>query len=96
MRRHIPGNPSMTYADQELQNVFSIMESNGLNVTEFRRRMNMSIESMHKADMKKIRKHNRKTESAIIQRITKLNRNPKFKKLIAKAEKKISEQMQEY
>jgi len=58
--------------------------------------MNMSDEKAKAAETKKERKENRKIESAILQRISKLNESPKFKKMVAKAEAAINEQIKEY
>jgi len=51
---------------------------------------------MQQSERKKVAKQNKKTEAALLQRITKLNNNPKFKKLVTKAEKAINEQISQY
>jgi len=51
-------------------------------------------ETARKKQRKK--KENRKMESQIIQRITKQNNDPKFKKLVAKAEKALNRAAEEY
>lgn len=88
LEQHIPGNSSMTYADQELSDVFQAMTEEGMNVVDLRRRMNMSTDT--KNVLRKQKKRNKRTESLLLQRIVKLNRNPKFKKLISKAEDEIA------
>lgn len=85
-----------TYADQELREFFRAMEENGINTVELRRRMNMTEENERNTTIKEERKKNKKVEAALIQRITKLNDNPKFKKLIAKAEKDINDNLENY
>ena len=94
--QHAPGDRYITNMDKDLREFFSVMESNGMNVVELRRRMNMSDEADIKKETKKEKKNNRKIEAALVQRITKLNDNPKFKKLINKAEKSINEQIDNY
>lgn len=90
------GEAYMTNGDKDLQKFFRIMEDNGMNVIELRRRMNMSETNMKLEENKKNRKENKKIESALIQRITKLNKNEKFKKLVAKAEKSINDNLELY
>ncbi len=90
------GERYMTYADKELQEFFRTMEEAGMNVTELRRRMNMSEENLKKETSEKSKRENKKIEAALIQRITKLNNNPKFKKLVSKAEKAINENLENY
>lgn len=96
MKELTPGNSYVTYADRELQKFFKTLEENGVNVIELRRKMNMSDEKVQAAETKKQKKENRKIESAILQRISKLNESPKFKKMAAKAEAAINEQIKEY
>lgn len=96
MNQRVPGNAYVTYGDRELNNFFKVLEENGVNVIELRRKMNMSSDEMKAAETKKEKKENRKIESAILQRISKLNQSPKFKKMAAKAEKEINEQIKDY
>lgn len=96
MNQKSPGETYMTNGDKELQRFFRIMEDEGMNVVELRRRMNMSEDKEKLEENKRSRKENKKIESALIQRITKLNGDPKFKKLIAKAEKSINNDLQSY
>lgn len=94
--QHAPGDRYITNMDKDLRDFFAIMESNGMNVVELRRKMNMSDDIDKKKETKKEKKNNKKIEAALVQRITKLNDNPKFKKLINKAEKAINEQIENY
>lgn len=96
MRQHIPGNSYKTFADRELNEFFKVLESNGVSVIELRRNMNMEPDKLSAAETKREKKQNRKIESSVLQRLTKLNNNPKFKKLVAKAEKAVNEQIKEY
>lgn len=96
MNKKAPGETYMTNGEKELQKFFRIMEDQGMNVVELRRKMNASTESMNAEENKRSRKENKKIEAALIQRITKLNGDPKFKKLIAKAEKSINNDLQSY
>ena len=88
MKQHPPRERYLTYADKELSNFFSVAEQNGINTIELRRRMELTESGsiVTKSEAKAKEKENRKLESAIIQRITSLNNDPKFKKLISKAE----------
>lgn len=96
LNQKAPGERYQTNADKELQEFFRTMEQHGMNVIELRRKMNMSNEQLRATESKREKKNNKKIESALIQRITKLNGNEKFKKLVAKAEKAINEEMKEY
>ena len=96
LKQHPIGESYLTYADRELQQFFRTMEENGVNVIELRRRMNMSDDKLKQDENKKSRKENKKIEAALIQRITKLNGDPKFKKLVAKAEKAINNDLENY
>ena len=96
MKQYIAGSSAMTVGDQEVADVFNTMEQEGMNVVRLRQLMSMDNSSYDKRKIKNQRKVNRKVESALIQRITKLNNNPRFKKLISKAENAINKQMEEY
>ena len=93
---HPIGERYLTNSEKQLSEFFRTMEQEGLNVVELRRLMNMSEGELKTAETKSVKKENKKREAAIIQRITKLNNNPKFKKLITKAEKSINEQLEKY
>ena len=93
MEQTIPGQRYVTYGDSELNDFFTAMESAGLNVLDLRRRLNMTDADIRSRTDKLTTKATKKLENAILQRITKLNDDPKFKKTIAKAEKAINEEM---
>ena len=95
MSETVPEQRYTTYGDREINEFFSIMESTGMNVLELRRRMNMSQDDLIQQSAQQTKKETKKLEAAILQRITKLNRDPKFKKTVAKAEKSINRSMEE-
>jgi hypothetical protein len=77
-------------SDIMLDNFFKDMENQGMNVIKLRRAMGHDDDSLtNETKLRKI-KTNKKLEAAIIQRITKLNNNDKFKKLVKKVEKGIN------
>ncbi|MCM1439693.1 MAG: hypothetical protein NC131_10930 [Roseburia sp.] len=84
-----------TYADIELNRFFEECEKAGINVLELRRKMNCAQEDIKRANDKRSRKANRKIEAALVRRLSKMNHDPKFKKLIAKAEKEANEQYED-
>lgn len=88
LKQHPPRDKYLTYADRELNNFFSIAEKNGINTIELRKRMELTESGSvtSKAEVRAKAKENKKLENAILQRITKLNDDPKFKKLATKAE----------
>lgn len=92
MKQHPPKSKYLTYADHQLNQFFQAAERNGINMLEIRRLMEMpangSVSS--KMEVDEMVKENKKLEGAIIQRITKLNNDPKFKKLVDKAEKALN------
>lgn len=81
-----------TYGDIEKNRFFEQCEQAGMNVMELRRRMNCMTEDIQRKNTKQSRKANRKIEAALVRRLSKMNHDPKFKKLIAKAEKEANEQ----
>ena len=88
---HPLGDRYMTYRDKELMEFFHALEEMGdINVAELRRRMNATEQDLNHGTEKQTARNNKKAESALLQRIIKLNNNPKFKKLIGKAEKALS------
>lgn len=91
LKQHPPKETYLTYGEKELATFFNILERNGVNVIELRRKMNCTQNDYDKEKSEKSKKENRKIESAIIQRISKLNENPKFKKIVNKAEKALNE-----
>lgn len=95
LRRHPQNDKYMTYADKERAQFFKILEDNGVNVIRLRRIMECTDEDVRRESVAKLKKDNKKLESAILQRITKLNQSEKFKKLVAKAEEAINKQFEE-
>ena len=94
MNEHPEESKYQTYGDLQLNEFFRTMEEAGLNVMELRRSMNMTQDDLQKHERKRATKSNKKKENAVLQRIIKLNNNPKFKKLISKAEKQINNQIE--
>lgn len=90
MKERFPGNEYLTYADKNLQKFFEILENNGVNVIDLRRKIDTIDETEKQRIIKSSKKKNKKIESAIIQRITKLNNDPKFKKIVEKAENALN------
>lgn len=97
LKQHTARNKYTTYGDQELQQFFKLLEENGVNTIDLRRKMDVPTDGGSKAiEEKATKKENKKMESAIIQRITKLNNSDKFKKLVSKAENALNKQFNEY
>lgn len=96
LRQHIPGDAYLTYADKEFNQFFKVLEDNGINVMHIRQQMNHTDETMQAERKKHEEKEARKIEAAIIQRITKLNDDPKFKKTVAKAEEELNKHYEDY
>lgn len=92
LRRHPHNDKYQTYADRERARFFKVLEENGVNVVHLRRIMECTDEDVRRESIEKLRKSNKKLESNILQRITKLNQSDKFKKLVAKAEEAINRQ----
>lgn len=84
-----------TYGDLSITNFFKTMEQKGMNVVKLRQMMNMQTSNTTKANTDKSYKEMKKVEARIIQRIEKVNNNPKFKKLIEKTERQMSEGLSE-
>lgn len=83
----IPGsNGRLTLADKEFRDFQESLDKNGYNTIEILRIMQMTPEDMKTTKDKESKKQNRKMEAAIVQRITELNNDPKFKKLVKKIE----------
>lgn len=96
MEQHPLKDRYQTYADKELSNFFKVLEDHGVSTLELSRRMDYTQEEENKKISERKKKENRKMESQIIQRITKQNNDPKFKKLVAKAEKALNKAAEEY
>ena len=90
LKQHPANEKYLTYGDQELKNFFKILEDNGVNTVDLRRKMNITSDAISEKEAKMSKKENKKLESDIIQRIDKLNKNPKFKKLVTKAENALN------
>ena len=80
-----PSQRFSTYGAEELDRFFKVMEAAGFNTIELRQKMS-ATQTLQDEISKNKRKDNRKIEARIIDRITKLNNNAKFKKLVSKAE----------
>ena len=96
MRERAGGSSGyQTYSDIELQRFFATLEAAGVNTLELRRQMNMTDDDMRARNDRRTNKANKKVEAALIRRLTQLNRDPKFKKIIAQAEKDVNESQEE-
>lgn len=89
LKQHPPKESYLTYADKELSQFFKILEDNGVNTIDLRRKMNCTDDDNSKKKILQEKKENKKIESALLQRITELNKNKKFKKIVSKAEKEL-------
>ena len=87
----VPGEGYLTHGDQVLQNFFRKLETQGVSTVELRRRFGSNQINYIESKKKASRKANKKRESELIDRIHSLSRNPKFKKLVSKAEKSLEE-----
>lgn len=96
LRQHKSGSSYLTYGDEELVRFFKILEDNGINTIDLRRKMDCPNDGLSKAEEERKKKDNKKIESALIQRITKLNRSDKFKKIVSKAENALNKQIEQY
>lgn len=97
LKQHPARSKYTTFADQELQQFFKLLEDNGVNTINIRRKMDVPVDGgSTRIEEKATKKENKKMESALIQRITKLNTDPKFKKLVNKAENALNKQFDEY
>lgn len=95
LKQHPPKENYLTYSDKELATFFRILEENGINTVDLRRKMNCSEDELSKTKVKETKKNNKKIESAVLQRIIKLNDNKKFKKIVNKAEKELQKYSEE-
>lgn len=92
LRLHPPKERYLTYGDKALNAFFQAAERNGINVIELRRRMEMDDDTgvLNSAVVRERTKENKKLEAVIVHRLTQLNNNPKFKKLVEKSEKALN------
>lgn len=89
--KSVSGDSYLTYADKELDKFFRTLEEKGVNTIELKRKILGSTESINAKKVARAKKQNRKMERQVINRIKSLSGDPKFKKLIKKSEKAISE-----
>lgn len=90
LKQHPAKDRYKTYADIKLQNFFKVLEDNGVSAIELRRKIDVTGELVNQRKEKAVKKENKKLESALIQRISKLNKTPKFKKIVEKAENALN------
>ena len=92
LKMRAPDEKYMTYGDIELNSFFQIAERNGINVIELRQKMEISDNTTlrESVELRESTKESKKLERDIIQRITKLNNDPKFKKLVDKSERALN------
>lgn len=86
----------MTYGDKELVNFFAILEQHGVNTVDLRRKMDCQSTTKSDIESKEQKKENKKIEAQLIHRITELNNNKKFKKIVSKAEEDLNKQFEDY
>jgi hypothetical protein len=86
LKQKPPRERYLTYGDKELDAFFTILEESGVSAVDLRRKMGEVEQKSDQKRTERSRKDNKKIESALLQRITKLNKNPKFKKIIKKSE----------
>lgn len=96
LKQHPAKQAYLTFADNQLAEFFKILESNGINTIDLRRKMECPVGGTAAIEEKRAKKANKKVESALIQRITELNKNSKFKKIVAKAEDALNKQFNQY
>lgn len=91
LKQHPAREKYLTFADRELQRFWKLLEDNGFNTIDLRSKVDKGYNGSSDSSRvsKEERKENEKMEASIIQRITKLNGDAKFKKLVSKAEKSI-------
>lgn len=84
-----------TIGDVELQKFFEVIDKNPIfNSQAIRRSMNASPEQLSKEYGKRTRKENAKLEKRILDRIIKLNNNPKFKKKTTRTEQRLAKDIE--
>jgi hypothetical protein len=90
MNEYPAGQRYLTFGDRDIDNFFKIMEAHDVNTIQLRRNMSMDTSSMDKKKIKEEKKSNQKIESALMQRITKLNNSKKFQKISKRAEEALN------
>lgn len=96
LQQHIPGDVYRTYADQQMQTFFKVLEENGVNTVDLRQRMQYTDDSINSEIEKRRAKDYKKLESALMQRLIQLNGDKKFKKTISKAEEELQKHYEDY
>ena len=91
MDQHPSKEKYITYGDKELDQFFSVLEANGISTIDLRRKMGTTAEDVTRKREIFTKKENKKIEGALLQRIAKLNKNEKFKKIVEKAEKALGD-----
>lgn len=89
LTERLPYDTYMTYGDLEMKLFYRTLEEHGINVVELRRIIGDDPESYQRQRRKDIKRSNKKVESELINRIEKLSRDPKFKKLVKRSEKEL-------
>ena len=89
---YVEGSSYTTRADKLKNDFYNTLEANGFNTIDLRRRLDDVQKTTTEDDIITNSKKNKKMESRILQRIIKLNNNPKFKKLVAKAEEALAKE----
>jgi hypothetical protein len=90
MNEYPAGQRYLTYGDKEIENFFKVLESKNINTVQLRRKMSMDTSCIDNKRIKEEKKSNKKIESALMQRITKLNNNKKFQKISKRAEEALN------
>jgi hypothetical protein len=96
LRDKSPNNKYRTNGDDVTDIFFKDMETSGINTIKIKRTMGLDPDSVKESSIINKTKHNKELEAKIVQRITKLNGDVKFKKLVKKAEKSINKSYEEY
>lgn len=91
MNSHPPKESYITYREQAVNRFFNILERQGVNTVELRRKMNCTDQDNKIKESNRSKKENRKIEEAVFKRVIALNESSKFKKLTAKAEKALND-----
>jgi len=95
MKQKPLGEKYLTYGDKDLDAFYKSLEENGISTVDIRRRMGGKGNGASKKVELSVKKDNKKIESALVQRITELNKSDKFKKIIKKAEEALSDYRKE-
>lgn len=96
MKQRPAGERFMTFGDKELINFFQILEKHGVNTVDLRRKMDCQTTTKSDIESKEQKKENKKIEAQLINRITSLNDNKRFKKIVSKVEADLNKQFESY